>query len=244
MLTRTEGIVLRTFPYGEADLLVTYLTRDLGVKKAFARSPRKVGSRFGGSLEPFTHATISLLGREDAPLPRLTQSDIIRSYQELREDYRTLLGLSGMAELTLNFLHEGARSPGAFQLLVHALGMMASGSGTMGPLVYQVRFLRLMGYAPRLTACARCGGRGRLFHRSQGAVVCGGCARSMGLREEEGLDLSEGSRRLYHTLGTWELEKTARVNAPGGLVSELALVLNSHVEHTLARRLRTAPVFP
>ena len=47
MLQRTEGIVLRTTPYGEADLIVTYLTKDHGIIKVFAKSPRKIKSRFG-----------------------------------------------------------------------------------------------------------------------------------------------------------------------------------------------------
>ena len=47
MLRRTEGIVLRTFPFGEADLIVTFLTADFGLIKVFAKSPRKIKSRFG-----------------------------------------------------------------------------------------------------------------------------------------------------------------------------------------------------
>ena len=50
MLHRTEGIVLKNFPYGEADLFVTYLTPDMGIIKTFAKSPRKTKSRFGSSL--------------------------------------------------------------------------------------------------------------------------------------------------------------------------------------------------
>ncbi len=54
MLKRTEGIVLRTIPFGEADLIVTYLTPDFGIIKLFAKSPRKTKSRFGSSLEPLS----------------------------------------------------------------------------------------------------------------------------------------------------------------------------------------------
>ena len=81
MLQRTEGIVLRTFPFGEADLIVTYLTPDFGLIKLFAKSPRKFKSRFGSSLEPLTHSKISFWGKEDAPLPKLTQSDIMQPFR-------------------------------------------------------------------------------------------------------------------------------------------------------------------
>ena len=58
MLQRTEGIVLKTNPFGEADLIVTYLTRDYGILKTFAKSPRKIKSRFGSSLEPLTYSIV------------------------------------------------------------------------------------------------------------------------------------------------------------------------------------------
>jgi DNA repair protein RecO (recombination protein O) len=124
MLLRTEGIVLKSTRYGEADLLVSFLTRDHGLKQAFAKSPRKLMSRFGSSLEPLTLSRISLMGKEDAPFPRLTQCDIIESFQSLREDYHCFLQLSGMIELTVHFLREGVRSPECFELFASVLRLM------------------------------------------------------------------------------------------------------------------------
>jgi len=63
MLKRTEGIVLKTNPFGEADLIVTCLSKDYGILKTFAKSPRKIKSRFGSSLEPLTHSKISFWGK-------------------------------------------------------------------------------------------------------------------------------------------------------------------------------------
>ncbi len=58
MLKRTNAIVLKTFPFGEADLIVTHLTYDFGLINTFAKSPRKIKSRFGSSLEPLTCSKI------------------------------------------------------------------------------------------------------------------------------------------------------------------------------------------
>ena len=93
MLSRTEGIVLRTQKYGEADLIVTYLTSDRGIIKAFAKSPRKTRSRFGSSLEPLTYANISLWGKEQS-MPKITQSDVISSFHQLRESYDDYINIS------------------------------------------------------------------------------------------------------------------------------------------------------
>ncbi|NTU43809.1 MAG: DNA repair protein RecO, partial [Nitrospirales bacterium] len=126
MLKRAEGIVLRSFSFGEADLIVTYLTRDHRLMKIFAKSPRKTKSRFGSSLEPLTYASIAFLGKEDSPLPRLTQSDIIRSFQPLREDFRRLLRVTEIIDMTIRFLPEREPNAEAFSLLLHTLLRLSS----------------------------------------------------------------------------------------------------------------------
>jgi DNA repair protein RecO (recombination protein O) len=243
MLLRTEGIVLKSFPYGEADLLVTYLTLDHGLRKAFAKSPRKTKSRFGSSLEPFTHARIALMGREDAALPRLTQSDIVRSYQGLREDYDCFLRASGVAELTLGFLPEGERAPEVFHLLSRTLDLLESSCTPLAVLAYKVRFLSLKGYLPRLGECGRCGAGTQTFYVSQGSVLCGPCASSRDTARPDDhliLTLTPGSVRLFETLQTWELEKLGRIRASEAMLSELSALLDAHVEHTTSRPLRTS----
>ena len=50
-----EGIVLRTWPFEEADLLVSLLTREQGRIKGVARHAMRSRRRFGGALEPMTY---------------------------------------------------------------------------------------------------------------------------------------------------------------------------------------------
>ena len=121
MLTRTEGIVLRSNIYGEADLIVTYITRDHGLVKVFAKSPRKVKSRFGSSLEPLTYSKIAFIGKEDAGLPRLTQSDIVKPFHSLREDYGCFIRLAEILELMIHFLPEKEPNANMFALLLRML---------------------------------------------------------------------------------------------------------------------------
>ncbi len=242
VLRRTEGIVLKNFPYGEADLIVTYLTPDYGLRKGFAKSPRKIKSRFGSSLEPLTYARISLRGKEDAALPRITQSDIIRPFQSLREDYACYVRLSGMLELTINFLPEGESNPGAFKLLLDVMRMMERDCSDRNVLVYRIRLLSLAGYSPRLKGCARCGGAGRKFYVSHGSIICEACTGKLNAAERAGVrPLSQGSIKLYETLLTWDLSKVSRVKASPAMVAELSAMLDSHVEYTLSRPLKTSP---
>jgi DNA repair protein RecO (recombination protein O) len=243
MLLRTEGIVLKSTRYGEADLLVSFLTRDHGLRQAFARSPRKLTSRFGSSLEPLTRSRISLMGKEDAPFPRLTQCDIIESFQSLREDYPCFLRLSGMMELTLHFLREGVRSPESFELLASVLRLMEGRCSALYALLYKVRLLGHKGYLPHVGGCARCGKESTEFHIPQGSMMCAPCApRVRG--EGQRISLSPGGVRLFSALSSWDLEKTVRLKASKVMIEELDTLVAAHVQYILAKPLRTSAPAP
>lgn len=244
MIYKTEGIVLKNSPYGEADLLVTFLTSDLGLVGAFAKSPRKVKSRFGSSLEPLTYSRVSFWGRENAALPRLTQSDIIKPFQAVRERMEVFFRVSGMLEITLRFLPEREPNGGAFRLLLDTLGLIEEGVEIgLCVLFYRVRLLGLSGNAPRLSGCARCGressaareGIRTPFYLSHGSVLCPMCARG----PESALRVSSGAVRLYESLRRWDASGLGRIRPAKTLVTELDALLDAHIEYTLSMPLRT-----
>lgn len=239
-IIRTEGIVLKTSTYSEADLLVTYLTADLGLKTAFAKSPRKPKSRFGASLEPFVYARISLMGREDAPLPRLTQSDIVHPFGGLRQELRSFLMACEAAELVLRLLHEGERADGCtFELFVQMLHTLEDDPTALMGLMLKVRLLAHLGYAPRLSGCGRCGEGAVEFYASHGAMLCPACMRKMGYNMAAPRRMSPGGVRLFEALGAWELAKLKRLRAGAQMIEELNQVLKVHVEHLLQRPLNS-----
>jgi DNA repair protein RecO (recombination protein O) len=236
MLLRTEGIVLKTALYGEADLIVTYLTKDHGIMKAFAKSPRKTKSRFGSSLEPLTHARLSFWGREDAPLPRLTQSDIITPFETIRSRMKCFLRMAEVVELALTFIPERDADPRLYRLIVEVLNAAESDCET-GVLVlaFKVKILDMAGYLPRLDRCGVCGGRGDEFYVMHGTVLCGRCSAGA----SSSLRLSGGAVRLHSTLLAWDIPKIGRIKPSAGLVQELTAVLDGHVRYVTDRTSRT-----
>lgn len=264
MLKRTECIVLRTFPFGEADLIVTHLTPDLGIIKTFAKSSRKTKSRFGSSLEPLTHSRIATFGKEDAALPRLTQSDIIRPFRAVRESLDSFLRVSEIIELTINCMPERDTNNKAYLLLLDTLGRMEddlvdiadkknagdseikkskNGSVLRDLLLcyYKVRFLELAGFAPKLDVCARCSRKGYHFYISQGSVLCEECANVESRRAEIGppVRLSPPVLRFYADLLTWDVSKIERIKPSAALLAELSGVLNMHIKYVLAKPLKS-----
>jgi len=236
MLQRTEGIVLRTTLYGEADLIVTFLTKDHGIIKVFAKSPRKVKSRFGSSLEPLTCSRISFWGKEDAALPRLTQADITHVYSSIRESLSGFLKVSELIELTLHLVPERDRSRNVFSLLMRTLALMETGPAEqLITLFYKLKLLEIAGFLPRLQSCGRCGAEGDAFHLMQGTVLCGNCCTDDGQVSR----LSPSVRTFFSTLLKWEISKLHRLKPAEGIIRELVVLIDEHAQYVTEKNLRT-----
>lgn len=239
LLKRSESIVLKTSPFSEADLIVTLLTRDYGLVKTFAKSTRKTTSRFGSSLEPLTYSRVSFWGKEDAALPRLTQSDIIRPFQSIRERMDCFFRVMEIVELTLSLLPEREPHRDIFDFLVSVLAMIEgdsrSDSGILKALLYKIRFLDMAGYGPRLDGCARCSRSGYNYYISHGSIICGICAKGM----DRPIRLSPGVIKSYETLRRWDIAKIGRIRLSRTLLAELSDMLDTHIRYTIAKPLKT-----
>ncbi|MGD0282095.1 MAG: DNA repair protein RecO [Dissulfurispiraceae bacterium] len=234
MLKRTHGIVLKSAVFGEADLIVTYLTPHYGLFNAFAKSPRKIKSRFGSSLEPLTYARISFFGKEEAALPRLTQSDIIKPFHALRNDFKRLLQVSEILELCLNFLPKREPAPDIFKLLLQMMTALESNADNkLFYLFYKMRFLKTAGYLPGLSVCGKCGACAQSeyhhFYIAQGSVICSRCYIGQGAS----MRLSRSALRFHESLLKWDPSAICRVNAPGHLVEELSDIIDAHIRYVL-----------
>ncbi|MEW6002768.1 MAG: DNA repair protein RecO [Nitrospirota bacterium] len=247
MLRRTEGIVLKTTPFGEADLIVTYLTPDFGILKTFAKSPRKIKSRFGSSLEPLTQSRISFWDKETSNLPRLTQSDIICSFQSIRNTFNCYLKVLEIIELTLHFVPERDANCRVYYLLLNSLQAIENNSSSFSQegkgrlsfedLIvthYKVKFLKLNGYSPKLDACGRCGKRGNCFYVSHGSILCEDCAKSV----DSPIKISPALAKIHADLLSWDISKINRIRPPDKLLSELSVIINMHVKYILAKPLK------
>lgn len=240
MLARTEGIVLRTQKYGEADLIVTYLTPNKGIIRAFAKSPRKMNSRFGSSLEPLTHAQLSLWGKEQA-MPKITQSDVISSYHQLRENYDAYIGMSKLTEIIMSILPESVPHKGVFELLRDILEIASSSVDEKKDalfLIAQVRLLTLTGYAPGLRDCGKCGRKSNTFYPESGTLLCGRCSSSQHTSSGDApIRVDDMTLRFCAHSTVWPLHITCRLKPHREMLSEFSRIIDKHLHHLLNKKL-------
>lgn len=183
-----QGIVLRGYPFGEADRVVVVLSPNNGKLRTVAKGVRKTTSRFGGRLEPFTHVDLVLY--EGRNLDTITQVSIIEGFPHLRQNLDLVVAAGTMVEAADAVAQEEESSLRLFMLLQR--GLRALDAGVMGTDLITSFLLKLadvVGVAPALEACAACGRDEHLdrFSFSNGGVLCDYCRDDGGVRLRVGL---------------------------------------------------------
>ncbi len=158
----SEAVVLRTWPVHEADLIVSFFTRDYGRVRGVAKSALKSRKRFGGALEPMTVARAWFAERPRQELARLDQLEILRSPLSAPVDPTRLAVLSFYAELLDEALPDHDPHETVFRLLLSVLDQTSALHAEIVqpwmPLTYfQLWMTRLMGLLPDLAHCTTCG---------------------------------------------------------------------------------------
>jgi len=176
---KTEGIVIRSLRYGEADRILHLYTPDRGRIAAIAKGVRRSRSRFGGRLEPFFRINLVLYeGRSD--LLTVTSAETVAGHPRLREDAGALDGAARACEAVARVFDDGDPHAGVYHLLANQLALLdrePERAGRANALAFRVKLLLAAGFAPQLAACASCGDREHLvgFSGAAGGVVCTAC---------------------------------------------------------------------
>lgn len=228
-----EAVVLSVVDYGEADRIVTLLTRERGKLSAFAAGARKSKRRFAGALEPSTHLRVQLVeGR--GSMFRLDGADILASFPRLRAELPLIARGLYCVELARELTREHEPQEELYALLVTYLTALdARQAGPTSLIAFELTALAHAGLMPRFDACSLCGGEAGgvpRFDPEHGGVVCQGCS----LRSSEGVRVDP------------ELLRALRALQEGGRTPMVALqrqrareLLNLFISHQLGRRLKS-----
>jgi DNA repair protein RecO (recombination protein O) len=194
---KTEGIVLRSIRYGEADRILHLYTPGRGRISAIAKGVRKTRSRFGGRLEPYFRLNLILHeGRSD--LMTVTAAETIAGYPRLREDGGALDGAARACEAVARVFDDGDPHAGVFHLLANQLALLDAQPGRAtraNALAFRLKLLLAAGFAPQLAGCASCGEAEHLvgFSGAAGGVVCGACEASSFALDQDAHDFLVGA---------------------------------------------------
>jgi DNA repair protein RecO (recombination protein O) len=153
----SEAVVLRTWPVHEADLVVSFFTRDFGKVRGVAKSALKSRKRFGGALEPMTVARAFFVERPRQEMVRLDQLEILRSPLSAPVDHVRMTVLSLFAEVLEEALPDHDPQETVFRLVLSVLEQTTVEQPWMPLTYFQLWMTRLMGLLPDIAHCTACG---------------------------------------------------------------------------------------
>lgn len=157
-LHETEALVLRTYNLGEADKIVVCLTHSAGLIRGVAKGCRKLKSRFGAALEPFTLAKINYYQKENQELVSLNQVEIVKSHFDLSGNAETLTGLAYMGDLVIEFSPPYQPNELLFRMVKACLDAISESQSDLQIILryFEVWLLKLEGYLPDVRHCGQC----------------------------------------------------------------------------------------
>ena len=182
----SEAIVLRTYDLAEADRIVVCLTRETGVVRAVARGARRLKSRFGGALEPFTQINLSYYEKEGRELVALRHLEIVRSYFKLYGSLEMLSALSYMSELVLAFAPPHEPNEKMYRMVGACLSAIEQEPAELASALryFEGWMLKLTGFFQLMKSCARCGTAFRegaqMWLDTELRQLCEGCGKGRG----------------------------------------------------------------
>jgi len=237
-MVQSEALVLRTYPFHEADLLVTLFTRAEGKVRGVAKSAKRSKRRFGGALEPLTHVVAHWQEKEGQELARLDSFDIIASPLTVQVSYQRLLALEYVAEIIDQLLPDREPSDSIFRLALSIVGQLHSDAVWMPLTYFDLWIVRLIGLLPDLSECVKCGavlnGCRAYFHPLADGLMC---ARDKRLASTE---ISSESRALATEIFRSPVETFVGKFWPRQRAADLRKFLSQRIERHIEKKLITA----
>jgi DNA repair protein RecO (recombination protein O) len=243
---KTEAVVVRQSPLGEADRIITMLSPERGQIRAVAKGVRKSTGRLTGHLELLNRVEISVA--EGRNLDVVTEAQCLDGFPALRDDLERVSAGMFLAELVDGFaMPEGHGPPDAqgqemYRLLVQTLDRLNRGQPVERLLPYfQVRVLALSGLSPELTVCVQCGRtleqRRHAYSAGGGGIACPDC-----VSDAPGpfLSVSVGAIKLLRFYQSRGLDEAVELDAPPGVLEEANRLLDAHLRHHLDREIRSS----
>ncbi len=241
-LVKATGTVLKSRKWGEADRIVTFYTKELGKIRGIGRGARRLKSRFGAALEPFTLCHLNLFEKPGDSLFRISHVDLVTSCQSLREDLDRMAAAARMVNVVTAVTPDGDPDAELFETLVQGLTSLShSEDPSFTALLFQIRLLGLTGFRPQTDHCAACG-KTRLvgdpqFSPLAGGLVCPTCASRQRARC---VALSRGSLSFLQQAIRLAPAVVTRLRATGQVRHEIEDAIEGYVTVVAGKRLPPA----
>jgi DNA repair protein RecO (recombination protein O) len=247
----SEAFVLQTWPFREADVVVSFFTRDHGKLRGIARRARRPKSGFGSGLERLSQIRMSYYQRENRELVSIDSCELVQSQFSVIHDFSAACALDFLAEVSEQLLPANEPGEKQFRLLTTVLEHLRSatpGAVWRAVTYFSLWTVRLAGLLPDMDVCLGCGTwledpenpTRAFFSRFSFGLHCLECRRSLHL--SNAWELSPESRAITREILRSPIAALAERNWTQTTAADLRRFLTQQIETHIERRLITAPV--
>jgi DNA repair protein RecO (recombination protein O) len=157
-LFETEGLILKTYNLADADKIVILLTRDAGLIKGVAKGAKRLKSKFGSSLEPFSIVQVTCFQKEQNELVAIQQIDLRQSFFNAASQISFLQKFSYLSDLLINFAPPHDPNLRLYRMSKICLETANEKRDSIDQIAFYFEFwiLGLGGYLPSWKNCRNC----------------------------------------------------------------------------------------
>jgi DNA repair protein RecO (recombination protein O) len=236
-----EGIVIKRINIGEADRVITFVSKYKGKFTAVAKGVRKVASRRAPNLELLNH--IKAYFAVGKNLDVVTEVESLATFRNIKEDLFKLGFSFHLAEMVNEFLAEDQGGIEIFDLLLKTLGTLQVEENPNKSKIllhaFDIKFLDLVGYKPQLFSCAKCGKKIRkgqnFFAADLGGVIDLTCGKNSFLSRP----ISQDTVKLLRFLQKENWPKISRLSITDSLNKEIGGLLRFYIEYLMEKELKS-----
>lgn len=241
----TPAIVLRTWPFGESDKIVSFLTESHGKLTGIAKGAKRSRKRFVNSLEPFSLVNLRFQDRVHSNLAFVLAADLAVGFKDLLTSLEKISFASYLVEITDGLIGEREENRLVFQHLKDGLTQIDERSTSLTFLIsFELKLLKLTGYQPLLDSCRRCGKAPPgyrcetrwHFSPRDGGILCESCSR---LRKEI-FSLSAVTLEILTHLQQEKSMSASYVSPPTKVLREIRSIVVRFIEFHMEREVKSA----
>ena len=157
-LVETEGLILKSYSLAEADKIVVFLTQKQGLVRGVAKGAKRLKSKFGGALEPFTIVQVEYFQKDERELVSIRQIELLKSYFEQASEPDFLRNFAYLAELLSEFAPPHDPNERLYRMAKVCLETATGFPENLAAITvyFELWILRLGGYLPNWSRCDEC----------------------------------------------------------------------------------------
>lgn len=240
MLYKTEGIVLKSMEYEEADKIVTIYTKNYGKITAIAKGVRKTKSKFGSSLEILTHSIFLIYKGRNIDI--VSQTEILESFFSTSKEVIKFAFAANCVEIINKLTEEREININLFNLLKEVLHYLREANDPkLLALSFKWQTMSILGYRPSLIHCCRCNKsveeqKEMYFNTREGGLICKKCIAE---DKVECIKVSLYFNKLLRKILITRLSTISNASIPDKKMKELEKITDIYIAYHSEKSFKT-----